>query len=1839
MLDSIFSSSRSALSPQETLDLAHSYLEAARKEKNLKIALVLCDDTEASLSQMKKAVRKAQAPQTIADQTLRDKIAEIYFEHGKVLDDLGHKEKAQASYKKAEKWGYVPAQNRIDPLPSPASSHSVRASRSGESNSPTLSRLFASSYGVASLGLEQAHRKLNEVSFFQSNPSAPVMADALPAVGERPKNLQQLANGLILLSLKESAQGETIELSEEAQAWLRETEETEAKRLNALATEVIRVFVDDELKELSVAEVVVLAPGLSKELFNALLKRLINGIEHSTLLETDLLDGLAQMIRNAAPEYLDTDDLVKIVEVVSARLQKTHGQSEDHLYRLTYALTHILDAMADYVKDIDREQLREPLLAYLKSLQDSDNLYLVYQAAYACQALAHVPDNETPWQGAVRRGSTILKGVSGLVSAVKGFDLNKMIESLGSLYDGVGGSGGLLEAWDAGVELYETVKSLRESGQDFVSCLKEGLTFEKKASWYQTLERVDVLLQQHKLKDFEAFVRQAPCRQHKAFQWGLSERLGQLAANPELGAETQQSALRFLGDLYENDVLWGRSVPAKKRILQMLRELGLASNVAKEAKALIARLAQVDGAPKQALYASCEKDATTGPTPLYKPESTPSTLTLLARAQKVPQVEEKVQQLKRERLKAWKKDERLYVKPQGKAKLHDTVTFDLTDKVNEFLRSPEKKILLLLGDSGAGKSTFNSALEANLWKAYLNPPTQERRIPLLIALPEIDNPTHELVEKHLHLKGLNQKQIQELKRSHQFVFILDSYDESQQSKNLYLTNKINQEGGWQGQVIIGCRSEYYGEDDRARFEPEDKTQLQKLVVAPFSKVEIKRYIEVYAQANPLGWSSERYQETLKSIPHLEELVTNPFLLKITLDVLPRLANQEQNLTKTRLTRVALYDEFVEQWFERGKQRFLKEKTLEGQEKKVFEELIDEGFTTSGIAFVKELAVQIYERQRGNPIVKYARFEDQKTWKQEFFGPEDEKRLLREAWPLNRSKNQYQFIHKSLLEYFVARAVFEPGQSESGGREKSHTTVESAKRARRLSFESDYSLDGKAVLDEKDLLDTPLARKNFVTEPAILGFLVERARKEPLFRKQLRGVIERSKVSDENGAHSVDKEVIRKAAANAITVLVKSGEQFNGADLKGIQIPGADLSFGVFDSAQLQGSDLRKTNFRTSWLRQANLSGAQMEGVQFGEWAYVQEESEVTSCAYSPDGQRCAMGLDNGVIRVYDTSSWGKIHTLEGHTSSINSVVYSPSGAQIASGSRDTTVRLWDAHSGAAGHTLKGHTFWVTSVVYSPSGAQIASGSWDCTVRLWDAHSGAARHTLEGHTYSVRSVVYSPSGAQIASGSEDTTVRLWDAHSGAAGHTLEGHTSSVNSVVYSPSGAQIASGSDDKTVRLWDAHSGAAGRTLKGHTIGVNSVVYSPSGAQIASGSRDTTIRLWDAQSGAAGRTLKGHTSSVNSVVYSPGGVQIASGSTDQTVRLWDAHSGAAGHTLEGHTDAVRSVVYSPSGAQIASGSSDQTVRLWDAHSGAAGRTLEGHTDAVRSVVYSPSGAQIASGGDDNTVRLWDAHSGAAGHTLEGHTDVVRSVVYSPSGAQIASGSWDCTVRLWDAHSGAAGRTLEGHTDAVRSVAYSPSGAQIASGSDDNTVRLWDAQSGAAGHTLEGHTYWVTSVVYSPSGAQIASGGYDKTVRLWDAQSGAVGHILEGHTYYVMSVVYSPSGAQIASGSLDNMVRLWEVASGTCLRVMQALSGPVCSVAWTERDGQQYWVIGGLDHSVRQWEIPKEPEGDQMKLRWSSGHGALTVTDMLIEGVEGLSGMNARLLKQRGAVGSVLPLTG
>jgi len=231
--------------------------------------------------------------------------------------------------------------------------------------------------------------------------------------------------------------------------------------------------------------------------------------------------------------------------------------------------------MADTkVTDLNREKLHEPLSSYLSGLKKSSDPFLVYQAAYAYQALLCVPDDETTWQAAMRRTGKVIAGVSGLVSAVKGLDLVKFIEGLEDIQKGMSGVSKVAGA----VKLaYDKVTALVAGGQGFKDSLKEGLSFERKRDWYSALRGADTLIQDGELATFKRLVCDAPCRYDPAFQWGVCQRLGEMATNPKWDALTRQSAIAFLGEIYRNDEMWGKQASVKQWILNILMHLSSSS--------------------------------------------------------------------------------------------------------------------------------------------------------------------------------------------------------------------------------------------------------------------------------------------------------------------------------------------------------------------------------------------------------------------------------------------------------------------------------------------------------------------------------------------------------------------------------------------------------------------------------------------------------------------------------------------------------------------------------------------------------------------------------------------------------------------------------------------------------------------------------------------------------------------------------------------------------------------------------------------------------------------------------------------------------------------------------------------------------------------------------------------------------------------------------------------------------------------------------------------------------------------------------------------------------------
>lgn len=932
-------------------------------------------------------------------------LAQAYFEQGDIYTEVGDASQAQVSYQKSVQLGYAPAQSKL------TTSTSVSASTPAEIKT-TVAR---------------THSPLASPP---TSPASPV-SPAVPVLPFADKLIWPLELPPVFLK---NPSAETKTFTFDAKAEIKDTRElvsllnaADAKsdhyeRLQDKALDVVAYFVNDPLKmRAAVKEVTALAVVKNEEIRTALLGALVDPIKKRVILNAPLLDGLALMIRQLDPKQLDADDLVQILILLQACLSKMHVKGDGKkLYHVVRALSRLLDAMVDAdLKGISRTKNHEPLYDFLNGLTEHSNSRLAFQARYAQQALLRVPHDENKLNGILRR---LICGSAGLA------DLKKAVVNIDP------------------AALYTAYKQFCEAVK----------TRGSEERWYDELRAAELFLESDHMIGYEIFVKNAPHRQQGNFVRGVINQMRQLVTHHR-DLRTRQSALSFLGQMWQVPDAWGNHTHMHHDILKML--LYYASHPQEElrrtAQTLLKSCQALSNAKQLTLLKTTKiPDFDRVELPIQKkPKKFPTRLLdatfdrgrqmasmpLLSRTASslvdpLQAIAAKLQKLRESTLKnkAIQEELALYIPVSGTYRPQDTDTFDLEARVQEYLKEGPQKVLLLMGKAGGGKSTFNRYLERRLWESY----KPSDPIPLFISLPLAEKPETDLIPEHLRRHGFTDKEIASLKQSNQFVFILDGYDEINKLTNLYVGNRLET---WKAKVVVACRTEYLPRDagDYSRyfapFENGERVAYSflELNVAPFSDAQIAAYIKKYLELHPTApWKEvDTYLTHIDSIPGLKQLIRTPFLLMIAMDVLPviveRYASIQNIEERIKITGAKLYDEFILQWFRREEDKLAAKNALpeDGSDIKA-----------DFWSFAKKLAAEMYKRDMS--FIEYIPpesnlFGDQKPgpWEM-FFGDNPRIKAARRACPWHKiGPTRYAFMHASLIQYFYTKIINDEARKE------------------------------------------------------------------------------------------------------------------------------------------------------------------------------------------------------------------------------------------------------------------------------------------------------------------------------------------------------------------------------------------------------------------------------------------------------------------------------------------------------------------------------------------------------------------------------------------------------------------------------------------------------------------------------------------------------------------------------------------------------------------------------------------------------------------------------------------
>lgn len=342
--------------------------------------------------------------------------------------------------------------------------------------------------------------------------------------------------------------------------------------------------------------------------------------------------------------------------------------------------------------------------------------------------------------------------------------------------------------------------------------------------------------------------------------------------------------------------------------------------------------------------------------------------------------------------------------------------------------------------------------------------------------------------------------------------------------------------------------------------------------------------------------------------------------------------------------------------------------------------------------------------------------------------------------------------------------------------------------------------------------------------------------------------------------------------------------------------------------------------------------------------------EVEPGAFSPDG---SLLFTTGLSQAIRSSDNGVVISKLSRVSNVRGGIFSSDGSKLITGTADGIIAVWNTSTWDTIAMFEepvgcyGEFFRLvnndSTLIYLDREHKIR------TIRLSD---GSLERTYFGHDAPVISCAFAPDAGKLITAHSLKKAWIWNVATADSLASISDSDGVINAVAWSPDGSTILTGSSDETVRLWNASSGEMVRRYWGAVDEITCVAFSPNGAIVAAGSADAKVRTWNTTTGAPLKVFKWHTSGIGAMTFSSDGSKILSAS-DSTAWLWNVATGDTIRKFTVNKDVVLAVAISPDETRILTGINNQGARLWNA---STGDTLGTFDNSDGGVAFSPDGS-------------------------------------------------------------------------------------------------------------------------------------------------------------------------------------------------------------------------------------------------------------------------------------------
>jgi ankyrin repeat protein/WD40 repeat protein len=930
----------------------------------------------------------------------------------------------------------------------------------------------------------------------------------------------------------------------------------------------------------------------------------------------------------------------------------------------------------------------------------------------------------------------------------------------------------------------------------------------------------------------------------------------------------------------------------------------------------------------------------------------------------------------------WQQESLTFVPLRGTWFAQSEHSFGLEEEITKFLSS-NKKVLLLLGDSGSGKSLYTQGLASKLWQDHKS----DSPIPVWISLPSLKNPVNSAVEETFEKFGFNTEQIATLKKTHSFIFILDAFDETHQLKNLWVSNHLDQ---WKAKIIIACRREYLYHVDNYKhfftpFNGEKALYLEydEMIIKPFSEEQIEQYIKRYILHQKPEWSIEQYQKVIEEIPGLKNLLKTPFLLKLAMEALPKLHHDKE---QKYMTQAKLCDVFIEQWFIRQEQKLKLAKKIKENED-IKPEFWDYAKKLAQLMHQHKVTQINYDSSQASDL--FGEVEDN-PW-QKFFNAENPKiELLRTACLVREvAQHQYAFIHNSLLEYFLTRNFYE--------------TLSADKKE--VEAHTQKSVNTSSLKTVKNLLpEDYFNQRLLVKENNTIQFLADRINENKIFKKSLFGRIIASK----------NNPKARIAASNAITILNRAGISFAENDFSQIHIPEANVAYSNFDHADLSGADLTGINLQNACIRNANFTNATLAKLEFGLYQLsklnlpnIMKLTQAINKIYNHHKKMLVINLESEVI-FWDILQKKLIWKLTPkNIKKVALMCLSNNGSWLAiAGDEENIIEIWDVDNSVHKKILRFQfkqelLVSQNSLITNPTSNLLAvklrweksnpaesSLSLETIVKIYDFSKNdfisslelkSDHDRIEFQLHDKVLTVATYSGNYYIHERKYSKISFYDVvtKKEVGKPILFQASDNILEFKFSPNGNYLITITETNKVQIWKKSDfleynlqQVLNNTydIKGIEINSQESLFAVYGKKI--------IQLGNLMTGEIIHYWSEHIEEIQVTKFNISGDLLASGGNDHTVILWDASQKQSLHLFSSHQSAINFLCFLDENNQLFTSDQSAAHYIWKTDQFNAFPVRRGHRSSLTFARVNPSNKLLTTFAKDNLLCAWHQKTGA-----------------------------------------------------------------------------------------------------------------------------------------------------------------------------------------------------------------------------------------------------------------------